>query len=106
MESYENEVQELKEKIARLEFENELCKDDFLHNVLTDRNTYVELYKTLMAWYDTSLLVSYFVVYKDGKISTFLDPVQAGIECGRNEFSFVVKCGATSTGTKYYETSW
>ena len=106
MESYENEVQELKEKIARLEFENELCKDDFLNNVLTDRNTYVELYKTLMNWYDTSCLVSYFVVYKDGKISIFIDPVEAGIECGRNEFSFVVKCGATSTGTKYYETSW
>lgn len=59
-----------------------------------------------MNWYDTSFLASYFVVYKDGKISIFLGPVQAGIECGRNEFSFVVKCDATSTGTKYYETSW
>lgn len=106
MKSFKNEVQQLKEKIARLEFENEFCKDDFLHNVLTDRNTYVELYKTLMTWYDTSCIVEYFVVYKDGKIDSFSDPVKAGIECGQNEFSFVVKCGATSTGAKYYETSW
>lgn len=106
METFKNEVQELKEKIARLEFENEICKDDFLHNVLTDRNTYVALYHRLMNWYDTSFIEIYFVVFKDGEIRFFQNPIKAGIECGRNEFSFVVKCSSTSTGTKYYETSW
>lgn len=99
------EVQELKAKIARLEFENKFFKDDFLRNILGE-HPYFQLYHKLMDWYDNSNQETFFVVYEKGGISQFKEPTEADIESKRERCSIVVRCSSTESGTKYFDAGY